>query len=164
MLWEGVLPPQDCCRGNINWSGVGVIVFTSTAGLLQRQHQLVRGWCHCFYQHSGTGRGKKAWVCNSTEAGVADTQKNHFLCKSTPLMQLLKPRAFSIHKKVQICMADCILIKVFKQSLFHSVSDVSVKLAVRTYQNLTTARLGWVTSNEFSHICTGLFCLSLIHI
>ena len=26
----------------------------TTSGLLQRQHQLVRGWCHCFYQHSGT--------------------------------------------------------------------------------------------------------------
>ena len=131
----------------------------ATLLLLQGQHQLVWGWCHCFYQHSGIGRGEKTWVCNSTEAGVADTQKkNPFLCRSTPLMQLLKPQAFSICKKVQICMTDCILIKVFKQSLFHSVSDVSVKLAVRTYQNLTTARAGWVTSNEFSYICTGLFC------
>ena len=138
MVGEGILPPYCCCRGNINWFGVGVIVFTSTAGL--------------------AGERKPGCVTQQRQGLQIHRKKNPFLCRSTPLMQLLKPQAFSIRKKVQICMTDCILIKVFKQSLFHSVSDVSVKLAVRTYQNLTTARAGWVTSNEFSYICTGLFC------
>ena len=70
-------------------------------------------------------------------------------------MQLLKLHAFTVPKKVCICMIECVLIKGFKQCHSHSVSvsmNVSwwgVKLVVKT-STLVAARLGWVTSNEVS--------------
>ena len=53
----------------------------------------------------------------------------------TPLMQLLKPHSFTIHIKVQICTAECILIKSLS-SLGQSLPACSygVKSFVRTHQ------------------------------
>ena len=57
-------------------------------------------------------------VTSISVSGVANTKKEHLrYTKHTPLTQLLKPHAFTIRKKVQICMTECILIKEFMQSL-----------------------------------------------
>ena len=71
----------------------------------------------------------------STKQGFQICRKKSILeAKLTPLMQLLKPHLFTVHKKVQICTAECILIKGFKQSCSVSVWCYGVKSIVRRHQ------------------------------
>ena len=68
---------------------------------------------------------------------------------------------FTICKKVQICMTECVLIKGFKQSLSCTVSVSLTSRCKVSYQGvmvwsqlhistLTTASPGWVTSKKVS--------------
>ena len=74
--------------------------------------------------------------------------------KNKPPLQVLKFRAFTIHKKVQIWMTECILNKGFSLSCLYLAQPVSLTLGCQVdcqnISTLTATRPEWVRSNKVS--------------